>query len=113
MNDKKYEFDSALPYVVEHLGQMVARFSDSVTASRFVEGQRRGAYKVVDTRPRKIPEDAQLLVWATDPTGYWETAVRASEKTWWHRGEQYAEWEIELLIENRIVHVTKQIEVLA
>ena len=113
MNDKKYEYDPNLPYVVEHLGQMVARFSELVTASRFVEGQRPGAYKVVDTRPRKIPENAQFLVWATDPTGYWETAVRASEKTWWHRGEKYAEWEIELLIENRIVYMTKKMEVLS
>lgn len=113
MNDKTYEHDPDLPYVVEHAGQMVARFSDSVTAERFVEGQRPGAYKVVDTRPRKIPEDAQFLVWMIDATGSWETAVRASEKTWWHRGGKYAEWEIELLIENRIVYVTKQIEVLA
>lgn len=111
MNKGKYEYDPDLPYVVEHTGQMVARFSDSVTASRFVEGQRRGAYKVVDTRPSRIPEDAQNLMWMTGP-GCWEAAVRESEKTWWHRGEQYAEWEIELLIENRNTYVMTVAEVL-
>lgn len=66
-------------------------------AALLAVGKRKQA---ADARPGKIPADARFLVWETNP-GHWEAAARATEKTWWHRGVEHGEWEIELLAESR------------